>query len=870
MALASTPDLASYGFGYRWAQLAYIPGPSQGEYNGVSYEPSSIRTGNTITPTRSQLNWPVEPWQTLGGYPNLSGKPGTFLMAGQNPYISLLGISPPKGCSGDTGVCLQITGTYPAHLNGPSSSIDGGSKMGGLEVVNANLDSYNSIGDALEQDISNSTGPIQRALFNLYELQSPSADSDTESNTLTLSNFYNYNSPLQFLGIQHPFGSPYQGLPNELSFTQNINPEITYVADQGSLDISAGTITGNSQALADGQNLDVTFQFLGTEGSGPGEQFNFDSSFTNSVTSSKTQGTTNLTSQQQSDGGSSTHSGTISGNISISTSATEKAKAGIIFDSASVSATEQAGFQHSWSHTWQHVDTFNATTENSLSSSDSLSDSDEISSTFSFSANINLSGITPTGKTANGTPIYDYETPVKDPTTGQIKMVSFDIVEGEYYQWELSYYQGKVQQVVQGKYGMTGQVGSLDDSSNNSIGGNVAQAYYYAQAGQGFGYANADSGIVASYNTSRDGTNQSTALEFGDVDDPSELRSINIQGSTTAGTAVNNNLSLKLVAISASSGNASSSRLASARNSKRHEISIHEGLALQPHETKNPTGYTGTNQSERLSDSPGQDFIRMGDGHDHVKLTGNTVQKNNDGDIVYLGKGKDKLKAGKAQGFNSVFAGPGRDHVADGKGDLGADLGKGNDTFVHGGGTDYVTLGKGRDTLNIKANATGKDHTLVVHDFHVGDDHITGVRKGAQLNWDDSIHGFRMQGHGDSTIRLHTTGHDDVITPDFWVGLGLQNMHALRLHKRPHNSLRWEHIRKQYGRYGFSKPGVRYQDWDTFSSSADKLQQTVSTLAAIEGKSNLSSSQLEKASGFAEIVDSFHAYIAGVYNILNL
>ena len=95
-------------------------------------------------------------------------------------------------------------------------------------------------------------------------------------------------------------------------------------------------------------------------------------------------------------------------------------------------------------------------------------------------------------------------------------------------------------------------------------------------------------------------------------------------------------------------------------------------------------------------------------------------------------------------------------------------------------------------------------------------------------------------------------------------------MNALRLHKRPHNSLRWEHIRKQYGRYGFSKPGVRYQDWETFSASADNPNQTISTLAAIEGKSNLSTSQLEKASGFAGNVDSFHAYIAGIYNILNL
>ena len=78
-----------------------------------------------------------------------------------------------------------------------------------------------------------------------------------------------------------------------------------------------------------------------------------------------------------------------------------------------------------------------------------------------------------------------------------------------------------------------------------------------------------------------------------------------------------------------------------------------------------------------------------------------------------------------------------------------------------------------------------------------------------------SIQGFKIQGHGDSTIRLHTTGHDDVISPDCWAGIGLPNMNALRLHKRPHNSLRWEHIRKQEGRYGFSKPGVRYQDWKT-------------------------------------------------------
>ena len=118
------------------------------------------------------------------------------------------------------------------------------------------------------------------------------------------------------------------------------------------------------------------------------------------------------------------------------------------------------------------------------------------------------------------------------------------------------------------------------------------------------------------------------------------------------------------------------------------------------------------------------------------------------------------------------------------------------------------------------------------------------MSKDAYLNWDHSIQGFTIQGHGDRTIRLHTTGHDDVIPPDFWVGLGLQNMNALRLHKRPQNSLTWEHIRKKYGRYVFSKPGSRYQDWESFSASADNPNPTISTLVAIEGKSNLSTSQL--------------------------
>ena len=127
-----------------------------------------------------------------------------------------------------------------------------------------------------------------------------------------------------------------------------------------------------------------------------------------------------------------------------------------------------------------------------------------------------------------------------------------------------------------------------------------------------------------------------------------------------------------------------------------------------------------------------------------------------------------------------------------------------------------------------------------------------------------------MQCHGDSIVRLYTTGHNDVISPDFWMGLGPQNMNTLRLHKHPARVSAGNSFASNTAASVFSKPDVRYQDWDTFSTSAEKLQQTVSTLAAIEGKSNLSSPQFEKASGFAENVDSFHAYNAGIYDILNL
>ena len=139
MALASTPDLASYGFGYLWAKQAYV-------------SPPSIKTGNTTLEGDSPRTYI-----------------GQFAIKGARESIAI----------------------FPAYISGANSSIDGGSTMGGLKVVNTDVGSgYGGFLGAILSGGYSSTNwnrELPRALFNLYTLQSPSVNSNTESNALTLS-----------------------------------------------------------------------------------------------------------------------------------------------------------------------------------------------------------------------------------------------------------------------------------------------------------------------------------------------------------------------------------------------------------------------------------------------------------------------------------------------------------------------------------------------------------------------------------------------------------------------------------------------------------------------------------------------------------
>ena len=153
MALASTPDLAAYGFGYLWATKAFVPtSTAEGAF-------SEIATGNT----------------TLGSSKNEITY-GKFAIKGSNGYKQ-----------------------FPAHLNGSGSAIKGGSEMYGLEVTNNPIGaSQRNLSQILSTDISKATGKVQTELFNLYTLQSPSTNSQTDSNQLTLNNFLYYDYPGSF------------------------------------------------------------------------------------------------------------------------------------------------------------------------------------------------------------------------------------------------------------------------------------------------------------------------------------------------------------------------------------------------------------------------------------------------------------------------------------------------------------------------------------------------------------------------------------------------------------------------------------------------------------------------------------------------
>lgn len=709
---------------------------------------------------------------------------------------------------------------YPySTLNAGQAEVNGGTAQGGLAVSNS-------------QWSSASTSNFYPYL-NLYNLLAPQSGSGSDtSSTLSVVTPFDYNvigAPgASYTGNDRSYTS--YGQPT-FAVTNGVNSSyVTYQADStNSLTISEGQITTSTQQLASGVNLNQTFTFFPNTS----QPFAISTTFTESIRSSDTQGT----SDSQSTSG--------SNSATLGITATETGSVGE--DQANyMSASLQESYNETWETAWGNTSTADFSSTNAISST----------SSFTLSTTENLEGAIVTGysTTANGqkTPLYQYTTVYTNPITGQQTTSVFDLVAGAQYQWEVQYYSGTIQNIVSGQYTLSGNAGQIADSTSNAFGGNIAQAFYYANQGNawdalGYGY-----NPVKSFNST----------------DPDDITSVEINGSTVSSTSESVNVLISLVYVGpgtySSNTNASSLMLPGDSDNDSARIQgkwykMEDNLILLPQNTVNPTGYNGDNSRVFLRDTLGQDLIRTEGGRDHVFLRGNILQANNPGDIAYLGAGNDIADSRKAQGTNTVIAETGDDQILDGAANLMSNLGAGNDTYIYGGGYDMITLGDGSDHLQLKRGSGG----VTVGDFQVGEDLITGLGKNARLVWDQSLAAFTINNSNRITGRLFTSlSATSAQDPEFWYGLALQNTDQLKLDQAGWNGESWQDVRSRYGRYGY-QTNLKTEDWTQFSSNRENLNEAAEFIALSAGHSTLTRKQLSEINHIAGASESFIDFIAG-------
>lgn len=705
-----------------------------------------------------------------------------------------------------------------SKLNGSTSYIDGGSALGGLSVSQS---SFNS-----------ATSNSYTAYLNLYTLLSPEPGSTTSTSaTLTAEYPYDYNV------IGAP-GSSYSGFdqsytsynPGSFTLSNGVSDaSVIYESNQSTLDISEGSITSSVAAIASGNDLNIIFQFI----PGATAVFSILSTFTNAVSSSQTQGT----SQSSSTSGSTT--------AGFQITASETGITGVD-PSNNISESLTAEYGEQWQSAWATTKSANFSSTNAISTTTSYE--------FTITTNLDNAVSTGTTTTANGqkTPLYEYTTTYPGPTPGETTTVTFELIDGGSYEWQLQYYTGNIQNITSGEYTLVGNIGTVVDNSGNTFGGNIGQAFYWANLG------NAWDALGYGYNP---------IVEFNSSN-VSDITSVLINGSTVSSTSVSTNVELFLSAVSPSSSTADTSSRSSASPSSAGAkfVNIGDGLVLKPEKTRNPTSYTGYAGQDLIVDTNGKDFIKTLGGNDHVILRGNSVQLQNGGDLIYLGAGNDIADLRKSKGSEiSVHGEEGNDKILDGVINFQGDLGQGNDIFEYGGGADILRLGEGKDTISVKS---GKG-SLVVADFNVGNDVLTGLGNQGYLSWDESVRAFRIEGSNRVTGTLYT-GEDSgkAESPEFWYSLGIQNTAALRLNQAPNEELGWRNIRDNYARYAFSNPKLSTLEWKQFSSDPKKIQTAAAFIAKPFAVGTLTSAKLRDISKLAERSTSFTGFIAATKGYL--
>jgi hypothetical protein len=238
----------------------------------------------------------------------------------------------------------------------------------------------------------------------------------------------------------------------------------------------------------------------------------------------------------------------------------------------------------------------------------------------------------------------------------------------------------------------------------------------------------------------------------------------------------------------------------------------------------NRKSYTlnGHKNGGRYRDTLWSDTIRLSDEKDIIRLRGS---KNSDqGDIVYMGEGNDKANLKNSKGRNSIYGEDGNDIVIGSLLDGSANLGAGKDIYTYNGGTDMLTLGAGRDHLKINNN--DPLGSIVVSDFKIGEDRITGLSKKAKLLWDSDLNGFSIVDQSGLSGRLHTglDGHQ----PETWIGLAMNNSKTLGLASKHAHALDWRAIRDTYSSKLFNKKLNKNKNWAAFQSDKNLVRETIS------------------------------------------
>ena len=317
-------------------------------------------------------------------------------------------------------------------------------------------------------------------------------------------------------------------------------------------------------------------------------------------------------------------------------------------------------------------------------------------------------------------------------STANRKATDFDFIPDEWYEWQMQYGTGFISNTVSCNYGLSSQgpVGNLSDSTPESkvIEWPIDTAYWAASQINNSPriFNSASTKNLNQYITGY--SNINGPINPSSLEDTYDINQVYIQELTTVTTNNNYGIELNLAHTSTSSSshpdNTANPRLAERSNEL---IDPQDDAKRYPRGTNTRISFRGFRSADRIKDSTGQDLIYTKGGDDLVKLRGHAAQPDSHSDIVHIGKGDDQLDALKAKGVHNTWGGAGDDSILDGTGNHQADLGDGNDIYIFGGGQDFVSLGTGRDEIRISTNSSDTTSTLVVSDFQVAQDFITGA-----------------------------------------------------------------------------------------------------------------------------------------------